>query len=79
MATVLSLDQTPSETRTNLHGVVGIAQRGNSGYVSEQLTESRSLPALNRMAYFIAHDFRHHLCAIYAKCGIDVQCTLCAV
>lgn len=35
--------------------------------VSEQLTESRSSPASNRMAYFIAHDFRHYLCAIYAN------------
>jgi signal transduction histidine kinase len=33
----------------------------------EELTEPRSLETFDRMAGFIAHDFRHHLSAIYAN------------
>jgi signal transduction histidine kinase len=33
----------------------------------KELTKPRSLETLDRMARFIVHDFRHHLCAIYAN------------
>jgi signal transduction histidine kinase len=34
---------------------------------SDNLTEPQFLAALGRMTQFVVHDFRHHLCAVYAN------------
>jgi signal transduction histidine kinase len=36
-------------------------------HISDDRAESQSLAALGRVAQFVVHDLRHHLCAVYAN------------
>jgi C4-dicarboxylate-specific signal transduction histidine kinase len=67
MSAILSIDQNPPRRRVNRHGVADIEQQGGLQHTSEELSESGSLADFNRMAQFVAHDFRHHLCAVYSN------------
>ena len=67
MSGVISIDQTHSKPHVNRHGVADIEQQGGLQHKSEELLESGSMAAFNTVAQFVAHDFRHHLCAVYSN------------
>lgn len=67
MSAVLSIAQTHSKPCVNRDRAADAEQQGGLQHPSEELPESGSLAAFNRMAQFVAHDFRHHLCAVYSN------------
>src|ERR1700733_2733375 len=67
MAAVSSLALAPYNTPVELPMLVDSEQQHGLQPVSGKLKEPGSLARLDKMARFIAHDFRHHLSAIYAN------------
>jgi hypothetical protein len=67
MSAVLLRDQTRSKSHVDRCGVDDAEEEGGLQHASKEPTESGSLAAINRMARFVAHDFRHHLCAVYSN------------
>jgi signal transduction histidine kinase len=67
MSAALLSDQTRYKPHVDRRGVDDAEEEGGLQHASEEPTESGSLAAINRMARFVAHDFRHHLCAVYSN------------
>ncbi len=67
MSATVSIDQNPPKRGVDRHGVADIERQDGLQHTSEELSESGSLADFSRMAQFVAHDFRHHLCAVYSN------------
>jgi len=67
MAAISSLVSTPSKPQVRPPMPVEIPPQNNLKHLLGKLAESRSSLRSDNVAYFVAHDLRHHLCTIYAN------------
>jgi signal transduction histidine kinase len=67
MAAISSLVSTPSKPQVKPPMPVEIPPQNNLKHLLGKLAESRSSLQSDNVAYFVAHDLRHHLCTIYAN------------
>jgi signal transduction histidine kinase len=67
MSAVLLSNPIRSKPHVNRSGAVEIEEQSGSQHPPGEPAGPGSLAAINRMAQFVAHDFRHHLCAVYSN------------
>jgi K+-sensing histidine kinase KdpD len=67
MASVSSLVPTPSKPHVKSLMPVEVPPQNNLKHLWGKLAESRSSLRSDNVAYFVAHDLRHHLCTVYAN------------
>src|SRR5258708_6368779 len=67
MANVSSLVSTPSKPHVRPPAPVEMSPQNNLKHLLGQSAEPRSSLRSDNVACFVAHDLRHHLCAIYAN------------